>query len=386
MLQANFLTTIRDFAPASWDALFAGCNPFAKHAFLLALEESGSVCDDTGWQPLHLVLARDGQNVAVMPLYLKSHSYGEFVFDWAWAEAYRRNGADYYPKLLSAIPFSPVAGPRIGIAEGEDPREILPAVLEAVRALAGQLQASGWHLLFPEPGLQQQWEDSGCAAGMLRREDVQFHWVNHGYDAFDAFLGALRSSRRKNIRRERRRVQAQGVALERLTGAQISSAHWDEFYRCYCATYEKRSGHSGYLNRAFFDQLLQSMRENLLLVSARRADGLVGSALFLFDEQRLYGRYWGAVEPVDCLHFEACFYQGIEFCIERGLQVFDPGTQGEHKLMRGFEPVRTVSYHWLADQRFQAALAGWLRQESRGVSSYEESAREFLPFKRGSTS
>lgn len=383
MLQASFSTAIGEIAPDTWDGLFAAANPFVRHAFLRALEDSGSVCSETGWQPLHLTLFRDGKAVAVMPLYLKSHSYGEFVFDWAWAEAYRRNGLEYYPKLVSAIPFSPVTGPRIGLAPGVEPAEVLPAVLAAVRDLASQLGVSGWHLLFPDAALQAQLDAAGCTAGLLRREDVQFHWVNRAYAGFDDFLASLRSSRRKNLRRERRRVAAQGVTLERVTGDGISQRHWQGFYRCYRATYEKRSGHGGYLNQDFFTRLLGAMRDRLLLVTAQRDSRLVGSALFLFDRQSLYGRYWGALENIDCLHFEACFYQGIEFCIERGLSLFDPGTQGEHKLMRGFEPARTVSCHWLADPRFQAALAGWLQRERQGVSAYEDSARDFLPFRRG---
>lgn len=381
-MQARFLTSISELEPTLWDALFEGGNPFVRHAFLRALEQSGSVTDETGWQPIHLVLEQAEQVVAAMPLYLKSHSYGEFVFDWGWAEAYRRNGLEYYPKLLTAVPFSPVMGPRVGTAPGVELAEVLPAVVTAVRGLAGSMHASGWHLLFPDEHLAGQITGSGLASSLLRREDVQFQWRNRDYTSFEAFLGSLRSSRRKQVRRERRRVAEQGIDLARLTGDAITVEDWRDFYRCYRATYEKRSGHGGYLNQDFFNQLLESLRDRLMLVVARRGDRLAGSALFLFDQERLYGRYWGAVENVDCLHFEACFYQGIEFCIERGLQVFDPGTQGEHKLMRGFEPTRTVSWHWLSDQRFQAALADWLEREQQGIADYEGSAREFLPFRR----
>jgi predicted N-acyltransferase len=382
MLHARFLNAISAIEPAQWDGLFPSGNPFVRHAFLQALEQSGSVADESGWRPMHLVLEAEGQVMAVMPLYLKSHSYGEFVFDWGWAEAYRRNGLEYYPKLLTAIPFSPVAGPRIGMAPDLAPAEILSGVFSALKLLAERVHASSWHLLFPSGKLQDELAQTGLASRWLRREDVQFHWRNAGYASFDEFLGTLRSSRRKNMRRERRRVQAQGIVLRRLTGADIATSDWDGFYRCYRATYEKRSGHGGYLSRAFFVQLLDAMRDSLMLVTAKREDELVGSSLFLFDKERLYGRYWGALEAVDCLHFEACFYQGIEFSIERGLRVFDPGTQGEHKLMRGFEPVRTVSYHWLADPRFQQALSGWIEREQRGVAAYEESARGYLPYKR----
>jgi predicted N-acyltransferase len=382
-MHARFLTSINEVAAADWDRLFAGGNPFTRHAFLAALEDSGSVCDETGWQPLHLLLEDGGALIAAMPVYLKSHSYGEFVFDWAWAEAYRRNGFDYYPKLLTAIPFSPVAGPRIGLAAGVDPTTAVTAAFAAVCKLASDVQASGWHLLFPDEAHQDLLTDAGLADALLRREDVQFHWRNAGYAHFDEFLATLRSSRRKNVRRERRRIREQGIEMRRLCGDAITAPDWDAFYRCYRETYRKRSGHDGYLNRAFFDALLRSQREQLLLVTASGDEGVVGSALFLFDDRRLFGRYWGALETIDCLHFEACFYQGIEFCIERGLAVFDPGTQGEHKLMRGFEPVRTTSCHWLADGRFQAALAQWLEREQKGVASYEDSARAYLPFRRG---
>ena len=381
MFEARCLHTIAEVEASTWDALMGEC-PFSRHAFLHALERSGSANAETGWQPMHLLLHRAERLCAVMPMYLKSHSYGEFVFDWAWAEAYRRNGLEYYPKLLTAIPFSPVTGPRVGLARQEEAGEVLPAIFQAVRDIAASAGASGWHLLFPDQALRGHLDASGVLEGMLGREAVQFHWHNRGYGDFDDFLATLRASRRKNIRRERRRVAEQGVELRRDVGDQISGDLWSGFYRCYQRTYEKRSGHSGYLNADFFARLLESMRDKLMLVSATRSGQLVGSALFLFDSQRLYGRYWGALEPIDCLHFEACFYQGIEFAVERGLSLFDPGTQGEHKLLRGFEPTRTHSCHWLADHRFQNALGEWLLREEQGVGAYEESARDYLPFRR----
>ena len=381
-LRARFLSAIADIDPQAWDRLFDQANPFMRHAFLHALEASGSVCGKTGWQPLHLLLEQGDEAVAAMPLYLKSHSYGEFVFDWSWAEAYRRNGLDYYPKLLTAVPFSPVSGPRIGLSPGCDENAALTGAVSAVEQIARQCGASGWHLLFPDQAQQIRLADSGLAETLLQREDVQFHWSNAGYTDFDAFLGSLRSSRRKNIRRERRRVAEAGIELQRLNGDAITASAWSAFYDCYRRTYQKRSGHDGYLNRSFFSRLLDSQRDHLLLVTASQGQAVIGSALLLFDETHLFGRYWGAMEPVDCLHFEVCFYQGIEFCIERGIQTFDPGTQGEHKLMRGFEPVRTTSYHWLSDARFQAALAGWIEREQQGVTAYEESARGYLPYRR----
>jgi predicted N-acyltransferase len=382
MLQARFLDSIGDIPPARWQRLFAGDNPFLRHAFLLALEHSGSVGADTGWLPQHLLVERDESPVAALPLYLKTHSYGEFVFDWGWADAYARNGLEYYPKLLTAVPFTPSMGPRMGVAAGEDRVALLESVVAILQELVRAHDLSGWHLLFPDAALQEDLAAVADAAGLLARKDVQFHWFNRGYAGFDEFLAGFRSSRRKNLRRERRLVAGQGVTLERKTGAAIDEEDWNGFYRCYCSTYQKRSGHSGYLTRGFFSRLLETMREQLLLVVARRAGSIVASSLFLFDSETLYGRYWGALEEIHCLHFEACFYQGIEFCIERGIRRFDPGTQGEHKLMRGFEPVTTTSWHWLADSRFHGALREFLAREEQGRDAYQDLAAEFLPYRK----
>jgi predicted N-acyltransferase len=316
-----------------------------------------------------------------MPLYVKSHSHGEFVFDWAWAEAYARHGLDYYPKLLTAIPYSPVTGPRIGLRAGEAKADLLAEIFAQLRQLCDAGNCSGWHLLFPEAGLEASLETLS-GAGLLRRTDVQFQWHNRNFDGFEDFLASLRSSRRKNLKRERRKVRRAGAVVSRVAGGQISDAQWDGFYRCYRQTYLKRSGHPGYLNRKFFQMLRATMAEQLMLVVAERDGHMLASALFLFDDRTLYGRYWGALEQVDCLHFECCFYQGIEFCIERGLEVFDPGTQGEHKLVRGFKPVETASFHWISDPRFRAAIGEYLEREQQGVRLYREQARSLLPFRR----
>jgi predicted N-acyltransferase len=254
--------------------------------------------------------------------------------------------------------------------------------MAGIRQLARQESYSSWHLLFPGQQLQQALAGLHDEGAFLQREAVQFHWFNRAYRGFDDFLATLRSSRRKNLNRERRLIREAGVSLQRKCGAEISDAEWRGFYRCYTATYQKRSGHDGYLNREFFDLLRQTMAEQLMLVVARRTDRIVACSLFLHDSRCLYGRYWGALEDVSCLHFEACFYQGIEFCIERGIDEFDPGTQGEHKLMRGFEPVRSASFHWIADQRFRAAIAEFLRHEKRGVDQYQQAAEGYLPFRK----
>lgn len=382
-MHCKYHSSISEIPPSLWNRLFDSENPFVQHAFLLALEESGCVSAQTGWRAQHLMLMDDeNQPLAVMPLYAKSHSYGEFVFDWGWADAYARHGLEYYPKLITAIPFSPVAGPRVGVLSTAVVGEVFTALLNAVHQLAASGNFSSWHLLFPERRLQQALAGKKEEGAFLYREAVQFHWFNRDYREFDDFLASLRSSRRKNLKRERRRIAEQGVSVERKTGAEISDEEWQGFYHCYMATYRKRSGHDGYLNRDFFDRLRRTMAAQLMLVVARCDNQIVACSLFLYDSKRLYGRYWGALQDISCLHFEACFYQGIEFCIEHGLEVFDPGTQGEHKLMRGFEPIKSVSYHWIADNRFRVAIAEFLNHEKRSTDAYREQAETYLPYRK----
>lgn len=381
-MRFEYCTSIADMPSTVWNDLFHSPNPFVQHDFLRALELSGSVGAQTGWRPRHLVVTDDDVPLVVMPLYAKSHSYGEYVFDQGWAQAYANCGLGYYPKLVTAIPFSPVMGPRIGFAQSARSGELCATLMQGIRQLAEQEGYSGWHILFPGAELQQVLAKLPEDWALLQREAVQFHWFNRGYQNFDDFLATLRSSRRKNLNRERRLIREAGVTLQRKDGTEISDLEWQGFYRCYTATYQKRSGHDGYLNRDFFDLLRQTMAESLMLVVARRAGNIVASSLFLHDPHRLYGRYWGALEDISCLHFEACFYQGIEFCIERGLAQFDPGTQGEHKLIRGFEPVRSASYHWIADQRFRTAIAEFLQHEKRGVDQYQQAAEDYLPFRK----
>jgi predicted N-acyltransferase len=382
-MHCKFYASIADIPSSLWNGLFDSDNPFIQHAFLLALEKSGCATPEKGWQARHLMLLDDQeQPLAVMPLYAKDNSYGEFVFDWGWAEAYQRYGLDYYPKLVTAIPFSPVAGPRVGVASAAESGEVFTALLEALHQLAENHNYSSWHLLFPGQHLQAALLEKREEGAFLHREAVQFHWYNRGYTGFDDFLVTLRSSRRKNLKRERRMVADQGITLQRKTAAEITDEEWQGFYQCYMSTYRKRSGHDGYLNREFFDQLRESMGSQLMLVVARHAGEIVACSLFLFDSQRLYGRYWGALREFSCLHFETCFYQGIEFCIEHELREFDPGTQGEHKLIRGFEPVKSTSYHWIADRRFRAAIADFLNHERRSTDHYKQQAETFLPYKK----
>ena len=381
-MHCKFFTTIADIPATLWNELFDSENPFVQHAFLLALEKSGCVSAQTGWQPQHMMLFDGDLPLAVMPLYAKNNSYGEFVFDWGWAEAYERHGLNYYPKLVTAIPFSPVAGPRVGISSAAEPDMVFAALLDAIHQIAASHHYSSWHLLFPGLRLQTALVEMKDEGAFLHREAVQFHWFNRGYNEFDDFLMSLRSSRRKNVRRERRLVAEQGVSLQRRNGPEISDEEWEGFYQCYMSTYRKRSGHDGYLNREFFDLLRATMTEQLMLVVARSGQEIAACSLFLYDSNRLYGRYWGALQDISCLHFEACFYQGIEFCIEHEIQKFDPGTQGEHKLMRGFEPVKSTSYHWIADTRFRAAIADFLGHEKRHTDEYQQQAETYLPYKK----
>ena len=381
-MHCKLCSSIAEIPSSTWNDLFDSENPFVQHAFLLALEESGCVSPDKGWQAQHMMLMDGDQPLAVMPLYAKNNSYGEFVFDWGWAEAYERHGLNYYPKLITAIPFSPVAGPRVGVSAKADPGEVFTALLDALRQLSEEHHYSSWHLLFPGQRLQAALLELKDEGAFLHREAVQFHWYNRDYHGFDDFLTTLRSSRRKNVKRERRRVAEQGISLQRKPGAEISDEEWQGFFDCYMSTYRKRSGHDGYLNRDFFDRLRINMASQLMLVVARHADEIVACSLFLFDSRRLYGRYWGALQDFSCLHFETCFYQGIEFCIENNLQEFDPGTQGEHKLMRGFEPVKSASYHWIADERFRLAIADFLNHEKRSTDQYKQQAETFLPYRK----
>lgn len=380
MPDSSFISSINEVQASDWDCLFQAPgrmpNPFLRHAFLAALEDSQCVGGSSGWVPCHLLLSDERGLVGAAPLYEKHHSYGEFVFDWSWAQAYERHGFAYYPKLLTAAPFTPSVGPRLGVAPGRDRNSVVSALTDALIQQAEDTGSSGWHLLFSdiEPS-------AGDKQPLLQRQDIQFHWHNPGYRSFDDYLARLKSSRRKNLRRERRKVAEQGVTMERYSGTEICQEDWDGFYQCYVATYLKRSGHGGYLNREFFKRLRNDLSDQLMLVVARRAGQMIAGALFLYDSEHLYGRYWGALEAVSCLHFETCFYQGMEFAIERGLDEFDPGTQGEHKLLRGFEPVTTRSWHWISDPRFREAIANYLEHEREATETYGEQASGLLPFR-----
>jgi len=380
----RWLGAVSELGASAWNALFPDGNPFLQHGFLSSLEDSDSAVADRGWTANHLLLERDGRPLAAVPMYLKTNSYGEFVFDWGWAEAWQRYGLDYYPKLLTAVPFTPSVGPRLGILPGSDAQALGAAALAAIVAEVRRLELSSWHILFANQASRELLLGGDDQGHLLKRQDTQFHFLNPGFENFEDFLETLRASRRKNLRKERRRVAAQDVAMSRYVGENISASDWEAFYRCYVSTFMKRSGHAGYLTRSFFRLLRERLPEQLMLVVARRDAEVIAGALFLFDQERLYGRWWGALESVDCLHFETCFYQGMEFAIENQLKVFDPGTQGEHKLLRGFQPVTTHSLHYISDLRFRAAIADFLARERPHSEAYGEQAATLLPFHRDS--
>jgi len=372
------ISSLDEVGQQAWDGLLAKQepgrepNPFLSYAFLHALHESGSASADTGWQPQYLVLWRGDELAAAMPLYVKAHSYGEYVFDWAWADAYHRNGVEYYPKLLSAIPFTPVTGPRLLAVDEDARRQLLAFLLEQQQAS----DMSSTHILFPPEDQVQQLED----AGFLLRSGIQFHWLNQGYQDFDAFLATLEHKKRKNIRAERRKVQEAGVTLRQVRGADATDEDWRFFHRCYSNTYaEHRS--SPYLNLDFFRRIGAAMPRNILLVIAERDGDHIAASLVIHNSHTLYGRYWGAIEHLPCLHFEAAYYQPLEFCIANGIETFEGGAQGEHKMARGFLPVKTHSAHWLAHPAFSDAIERFLQREGGGIDSYMDELNERNPFK-----
>jgi uncharacterized protein len=364
----------------AWDALLDAQDaptPFMRHAYLAAMHSSRSAVADTGWTPAFIVLERGGELLGAVALYLKQHSYGEYVFDWAWADAYQRHGLRYYPKLLGASPFTPVPGSRL-LARDDETRELL---LQGLLTFTKQAKLSSAHLLFMGQADRAVCESSG---GMLR-ENVQFHWMQREpqpYADFADFCASLQRAKRKKIAQERRRVAEAGVTFEAQQGAAIDEAAWDFFYRCYTLTY--RAHHSTpYLTREFFTAMARTMPEHWLMFVALRNGQRIAASLIALDPARrvAYGRYWGATEHVPCLHFEACYYQPLAWCIAQGYMRFEGGAQGEHKMARGLLPVRTWSAHWLADQRFASAVDEFLQREGAGVENYLSELNERNPFK-----
>jgi predicted N-acyltransferase len=362
-------------APAEWNALVRAsgdAGPFMRHEYLDALHTSGSAVPDTGWTPQFVTLWKGGALHAACPLYLKDHSYGEYVFDWAWANAYQEHGLAYYPKALVAVPFTPVPGARLLAVDGAARR----ALVRAVRDWCAAEGLSSLHLLF----LGDEDAAACSQAGLMLRHTVQFHWTNAGYADFDDFLGSLSHDRRKKIRQERRKVAEAGVTFRWARGADITPRDWDFFYRCYARTYREH-GNPPYLTPEFFQRVARGLAEHWLLFVAERGGRAIACSLIALGDGVAYGRYWGAIERVDCLHFEACYYQPLAWCIAHGIRRFEGGAQGEHKMARALMPVKTTSAHWLAHPAFADAVERFLQREGQGVEHYLEHLQTRSPFR-----
>jgi predicted N-acyltransferase len=375
MIEARLFSSLDEIAPPVWDALAGDDNPFVSHTFLSGLEQHRCLRSDYGWQAQHIGLYDDDQLIAAVPSYLKGNSHGEFVFDWSWAGAYERNGLDYYPKLLCAVPYSPVPGPRLLAGTGPLASSRRVAMRDALVQVVKELDLSSVHLNFCSD------DDAAAFDGSdwLPRFDWQFHWHQRGYRDFADFLDALLPKKRKNIRQEREQVARAGVRCEVQHGDELSESDWRFVHRCYRSTFEEKGNHPA-LTLPFFKHLGATLGRGVVAMIARRGDEPIAAALCLRSATTLYGRYWGALEHVPGLHFEACYYQGIEYCLRHGLQRFEPGAQGEHKLARGFMPVRTRSFHWLADARFRHAVRDALEREALVLAEYHADLLRHSPY------
>ncbi|MBD3652767.1 GNAT family N-acetyltransferase [Kangiella sp.] len=380
-LVIKLIESVADIAESEWSRLGfqpKQTNPFIDPRFLSALESSGSITADKGWKPLHLTVYEQEQLVAFMPLYLKGHSFGEFVFDWAWANAYQRHGLEYYPKALTASPLSPITGPRLLHRKLELTK--LLAIVKAVCEWLEQNHISSWHINFPDSDGRRLFEQTD----LLPRRDIQFHWVNQDYAAFDDFLSNLKAKKRKNITRERRQVESRGWTFEWLSGAEATEQDWQLFYEMYKKTFADK-GNWSQLTPEFFPMLAKSMGEQVLLLFAKKDGQRLAGAYFIRSATHLYGRYWGALVDEEFLHFETCYYQGIEYAIAHGLEVFEPGAQGEHKLARGFDPVLTYSYHYVLDPAFREAIGKALRYEVKEIDQLLTYYQQHSAYKATST-
>jgi uncharacterized protein len=374
----RFLESIAQVDAHSWNALAGSAQPFLRHEFFAALEQSGCAAPRTGWVPQHLVVDdANGIPMAAMPLFRKTHSRGEFVFDFSWAGAYAQHGLAYYPKIVTAVPFTPVCGSRLLMGATADAKDLTKTLLRAAMDYAREEQLSSWHVLFPP-------EETAAAlgqAGLIRRRDCQFHWYNRDYESFEDFLTTFTAEKRKKVKRERRRVAEAGIEFDTLHGGDMDASLWKTVYGFYQDTFH-RHGHEPYLNLGFFKQISAAMPNQLMLKVARIGGEPIAVAIFFVGEEALYGRYWGAGGNYHSLHFEACYYQGIEYCIAKKLRRFEPGTQGEHKVPRGFVPTLTHSAHLILDPRFAAAIRDYARREARGVDHYAAAVNEHVPYHR----
>lgn len=391
-LALKFVDSIEEIGCDQWNGLTGTENPFTRYEFLHALEKTGCTTARTGWTPFHVVVyqASDEDHretdpppkepLAIMPLYLKDNSWGEYVFDWSWANAYQSHGLNYYPKFVTAVPFTPSVGQRVFTADSmtgaDESGRINKIIVEAVKRKAEAQSVSSWHVLFPT----ELESEELAQLGMLSRVGTQFQWTNRGYRDFEDFLSVLNSRKRKSIRKERKRVQDSGITFLRTEGGDISPERWEEFYGYYQSTYLMR-GQQGYLSLEFFKQLGRTMPEQLILINAVQNGINIAAALFFKNTDSLFGRYWGSGADYEFLHFETCYYQGQDYAIEHGIRLFDSGAQGEHKIQRGFEPIFTHSSHWLAHPGFADAIDKFLKEEKPHIEHYKDSADKLLPFK-----
>jgi uncharacterized protein len=375
VIEARFHDSIDDITSAEWDALRGDGNPFVSHAFLAGLERTDCIRPEWGWQAHHLGLYRNGKLIAAAPLYLKGNSHGEFVFDWSWASAWERAGGEYYPKLLNAVPYSPVRGPRLLVgADNAEAPTLRKMLLQAMQQYARRLKLSSIHANFLNDADLAAFEGDWMA-----RCDVQFHWHNRGYADFDTFLAALNHKKRKNIRHERARAASHGLQIGMHSGASLDARIWRRIHSLYASTFDMKGNHAA-LTEAFFQYLRTDLGDTAQVALAKNDDDIVAMALFLRSSTTLYGRYWGATVDLPDLHFELCYYQGIEYAIAQGLACFEPGAQGEHKLARGFLPVRTHSRHYLVHEGFRSAVRRALEHEREGMDAYAEELLDHSPY------
>jgi len=375
-MEIVFHSNIAEIDARQWNQFIQDNNPFLRHEFLLAAEQHHCVGENFGWIPRHLANYNNGNLIASMPLYEKYNSYGEFVFDHSWADAYSRNGLNYFPKLVTGIPYTPANGQRI-LCAPQRRLEIYPIILRALQQLLESNFYSGWHLLFAINEEQQWFEQQQ----LLTRHDCQYHWFNEHYECFDQFLSQLSSRKRKNIRKERSSVIEQGISFRQLNGHNATAEDIQQFTTFYNRTFEEKWGIATF-NNGFFMQLAKTIPDNLLLVMADQNNQCIAGALMYTSDTRLYGRHWGSTENINNLHFETCYYQGIDFCIAHGLNVFEPGAQGEHKVARGFRPVTTRSCHLLNNSPLYPAIAKFCQDEQLGVQQYIDELNGRLPFKK----
>ncbi|EKE80621.1 GNAT family N-acetyltransferase [Idiomarina xiamenensis] len=378
-LNAQWIDNIAAVSEDRWQSLLSSDYPFIQHAFLAALEAGNSCCAEQGWQPQHLLIWQQERLVAAVPGYEKSHSMGEYFFDWAIAEAYQQCHLDYYPKWVAAIPFTPVTGPRILTATDINSEQVTTAINQAIQQRMQERAWSNAQILYPSQQQSDQWRDQ---QQWWQRYDIQFLWHNRGYRDFAEFLAACTSRKRKQIRKERRAVIAQGIDMRCLQGSQLDDDFWQRFEYCYRLTYLKRSGHGGYLTAATWQLWRRHMADSLVAFAAYHDQQMVAAALCFRSSSTLYGRYWGCLNEFDFLHFEACYYAGIDYCIAHGLREFDAGAQGEHKLQRGFEPVLRYANYRFANTPLAPAIADFCQREQQHVLDYQQQAQAQLPFRQ----